>query len=63
MDDPDSRHTLHRLRGTFATTVLRSGGDLESLRELLGHSVLSITAGYLSATSDSKRRAVDGLRF
>ena len=63
VDDPDSRHTLHRLRGTFATTVLRSGGDLESLRELLGHSVLSITAGYLSATSDSKRRAVGDLRF
>ena len=63
VDDPDSRHTLHRLRGTLATTVLRSGGDLESLRELLGHSVLSITAGYLSATSDSKRRAVGRLRF
>ncbi len=63
VDDPDSRHTLHRLRGTFATAVLRSGGDLESLRALLGHSVLSITAGYLSSTSDSKRRAVSGLKF
>ncbi len=63
VDDAESRHTLHRLRGTFATTVLRSGGDLESLRELLGHSVLSITAGYLSATSQSKRRAVAALQF
>jgi site-specific recombinase XerD len=56
-------HTLHRLRGTFATTVLRGGGDLESLREVLGHSALSVTAGYLSATSESKRRAVQGVRF
>lgn len=61
--DDGGPHTLHRLRGTFATRVLRSGGDLESLRELLGHSVLSITAGYLQATSDSKRRAVAGLGF
>ncbi len=61
--DDDGPHTLHRLRGTFATTVLRGGGDLESLREVLGHSVLSVTAGYLSATSESKRRAVGGLSF
>ena len=56
-------HSLHRLRGTFATMVLRGEGDLESLREVLGHSVLSVTAGYLAATSESKRRAVQGLRF
>ncbi len=49
--------------GTFATSVLRGGGDLESLREGLGHSVLSVTAGYLSSTSESKRRAVGGLSF
>jgi integrase len=61
--DDGGPHTLHRLRGTFATTVLRGGGDLESLREVLGHSVLSVTAGYLSATSESKRRAVGGLSF
>ena len=30
------------------------------LREVLGHSVLSVTAG---ATSESKRRAVQSLRF
>ena len=32
--------------------------DLESLRQVLGHSALSVTAGYLEATSESKRRAV-----
>jgi len=61
--DDGGPHTLHRLRGTFATSVLRGGGDLESLREVLGHSVLSVTAGYLSSTSESKRRAVGGLSF
>ncbi len=61
--DDGGVHTLHRLRGTFATSVLRGGGDLESLREVLGHSVLSVTAGYLSSTSESKRRAVGGLSF
>ena len=43
--DDGGPDTLHRLRGTFVTTVLRGGGDLESLREVLGHSVLSVTAG------------------
>ena len=61
--DDGGPHTLHRLRGTFATTVLRGGGDLESLRQVLGHSALSVTAGYLEATSESKRRAVAGLSF
>ena len=61
--DDGGPHTLHRLRGTFATKVLRGGGDLESLRELLGHSLLAVTAGYLSATSESKRRAIGGVRF
>ena len=61
--DDGGRHKLHRLRGTFATQVLRSGGDLESLRDILGHADLSVTAGYLTATSESKRRAVGGVRF
>ena len=58
-----SPHVLHRLRGTFATTVLRGGGDLASLKEVLGHATLSTTAIYLESTSESKRRAVLGLSF
>ncbi len=61
--DDGGPHTLHRLRGTFATTVLRGGGDLESLREVLGHAKLAVTAGYLASTSESKRRAVQGVSF
>jgi integrase len=61
--DDGGPHTLHRLRGTFATTVLRGGGDLESLREVLGHQKISVTAVYLASTSESKRRAVQGVSF
>jgi integrase len=61
--DNGGPHALHRLRGTFATTVLRGGGDLESLKDLLGHTLISVTAGYLSSTSESKQRAIAGLSF
>jgi integrase len=55
------QHTLHRLRSTYATRVLRTGGDLESLRAILGHADLETTSLYLSASAESKRRAIAGL--
>jgi integrase len=55
------QHTLHRLRSTYATRVLRTGGDLESLRAILGHADLATTSLYLSASSESKRHAIAGL--
>ncbi len=58
---PGAAHKLHLLRGTFATRYLRNGGDLESLRDVLGHSDLATTAVYLQATAESKRRGLDGL--
>ena len=61
--DDGGPHTLHRLRGTCATNILRGGGDLQSLKEILGHQNLTTTAGYLEATSESKRRAMGGLSF
>ena len=54
---------LPDLPNSAAVAVLRGGGDLASLKEVLGHATLSITAGYLEATSESKRRAVGGLKF
>lgn len=60
---PGSKHTLHLLRGTFATRYLRGGGDLESLRDILAHSDLKTTAVYLSATAESKRRGVASLEL
>ncbi len=56
-----TRHKLHLLRGTYATTCLRGGADLESLRANLGHSDVKVTAMYLNATDESRRRAVSAL--
>ncbi len=61
VDVRGARHRLHMLRGTFATRYLRNGGDLESLRDILGHSDIKITAVYLSSTAESKRRGLNGL--
>ncbi len=44
----------HLLRHTFATNYLVNGGDLETLRLLLGHSNLNITELYLHLAHNKK---------
>jgi integrase len=61
--EQDGPHQLHRLRGTFATEVLRTSGDLRSLQAMLGHGSISVTGLYLAEVDEHKRAAVSRLRL
>jgi len=49
----------HRLRDTFAVHWIRHGGDIESLRRLLGHASLANTQKYLVFDFDEVKAAYD----
>lgn len=46
--DPEN-FWLHKFRATFATTCLRGGADLRTVRKWLGHVDLASTMRYLQA--------------
>jgi site-specific recombinase XerD len=60
----DGRVSAHDLRRAFAREFLRNGGDLESLRQLLGHSSYAMVKRYAELASDvvaeKHRRASPG---
>lgn len=46
----------YALRHVFATTMIRSGASLDSVRQILGHANFSIVNMYLHLTNDDVRR-------
>jgi integrase/recombinase XerD len=57
LDGVGAAGSTHRLRHTYATTLLRGGMDIEEVRELLRHNSLTTTQIYLSAEWDRMTRA------
>ena len=50
--------TWHTFRHTFASRLTRSGVDLVTVKELLGHSTITTTMRYAHSNHDAKARAV-----
>jgi site-specific recombinase XerD len=50
--------TWHTFRHTFASRLTRNGADLVTVKELLGHSSVSVTMRYAHTNRDAKRWAV-----
>jgi len=58
------RWTLHKLRRTYGTTLLRQGLDLSTVQHYLGHSDLASTMRYLQpATSAASQKAINGIKW
>ena len=52
-----SKYSSHKLRHTAATLMLRSGVDVRTLQEILGHEHLNTTQIYTHVENDSMRAA------
>jgi integrase/recombinase XerD len=53
------RVSPHRLRHTFATHLVKAGVNLVTIRDLLGHRLITSTQIYLHVTAEDLREAAD----
>lgn len=52
-------YTLYGMRHSFATRAIENGVDLNSVRELMGHSNFNMTKSYLRVTDTHLKKAVN----
>lgn len=58
----DNRITIHSLRRSFATHLLRNGTDIQIVKELMGHNSITTTMGYAQVVYKEKeiKNPLDG---
>ena len=61
VNDSRQKVVFHTLRHTFASWLVEQGTDLYSVKELMGHSTLSMTERYSHLAPDTLRRAIKNL--
>lgn len=63
-DNPDFRYlSPHKLRHTYASQMLASGVDIESLRLMMGHSDIKTTELYLHVDNERLRKCSESLSY
>ena len=61
---PIDHLSAHALRDTFATRYIESGGELQTLKTILGHSSLAMTADlYSHVLPNTKQQEMDNLKI